>query len=660
MPTAESEQSLHKVLDLTRAASLFLLAIHWYLGCFPAFRSWKMSSPRCSQIILRLVRTKPLGEPLAWKIGAFVLLLISLLGAAGRKSLNLQPRLALACWLAGLALFFGNSPQAAWLGDIPADALLYIGSTSLGYLLCLTGGLLFSRIIRGWNSPEVFNRFNESFPQEERLLKTPYSINLRAKYEFHGKIRKSWINIVNPFRGVLVLGSPGSGKSYFIIRQMIRQLIQKGFSLCLYDFKFDELSRFTYANFLKYQSAYRVRPQFFVIDLDDLRVSRRCNPLHPQDMEDISDAAESARTLLLGLNRTWIRRQGDFFVESPINLVTALIWFLKKYEGGKYCTLAHVIELAQVPYHKLFTALRAEPQIEALIHPFISAYLRGANEQLEGQVASASISLARLSFPALYYILSGNDFTLDIGHPQEPKILCIGNNPQKAQTYGAVISLYLTALARKLNRKGNRPTSLILDEFPTVFVHGMDNLMATARSNRIAAVLAAQDASQLRFHYGREQADVIQSLAGNLLAGQASGETARQLCERMGKTMQDRKSFSVHGHDSSVTYSSQLDAAIPASRIASLSAGEFVGMVADSPGSRISLKAFCAEILPDPSEMDEDQQGSVALPLVSAVGPADVMEHFLRIKEESRDIIDQVIGRMTETPEMEGLILHKK
>ena len=167
-------------------------------------------------------------------------------------------------------------------------------------------------------------------------------------------------------------------------------------------------------------------------------------------MLDITDAAESARTILLGLNREWIKRQGDFFVESPINFLTAIIWFLRRYQNGEFCTLPHVIELMQVEYDFLFTVLRTEKELEVLINPFITAYLNGAMEQLEGQIASAKVAMARLASPQLYYVLSGQDFTLDINNPLEPKLVCMRNNPQKIQFYGAVLSLYVTRLVKLL------------------------------------------------------------------------------------------------------------------------------------------------------------------------------------------------------------------
>jgi len=351
---------------------------------------------------------------------------------------------------------------------------------------------------------DIFNKENETFPQEERLLQNDYSINLPAEYYLRNKKHRSWINIINPFRSLLVLGSPGSGKSYFVIRHVITQHIKKGFTMFVYDFKFDDLSKIVYNTWLEHGSKYPIPPKFFVINFDDLSRSHRCNPLDHKSMTDITDAAESARTILMGLNREWIKKQGDFFVESPINFLTAIIWYLSKYKDGEFCTLPHVIELLQIDYNSLFTVLRTEKEIEVLINPFVNAYLNNAMEQLEGQIASAKIAMARLSSPQLYYVLSGNDFTLDINNPQDPKVVCMGNNPQKIQTYGAVLSLYVTRLIKLVNKKGKQKSSLIFDEFPTIYLNNMDSLIATARSNKVATCLGIQDFSQLRKDYGKE------------------------------------------------------------------------------------------------------------------------------------------------------------
>src|SRR3546814_402587 len=208
-------------------------------------------------------------------------------------------------------------------------------------------------------------------------------------------------------------------------------------------------------------------------------------------MLDITDATESARTILYGLNRQWQKKQGDFFVESAINFVTAVIWFLRKYQDGAYCTLPHVIEFMQVDYYKLFSVLRLEKEVETYINPFVAA-LGKAPEQLEGQIASAKIAMARLSSPQLYYVLSGNDFSLDINNPEHPKVLCMGNNPQKIQVYGAVISLYLNRLLKIINKKDRLKSMLIFDEFPTLTADIIPTI-STGRSTLISAVLGIQD-----------------------------------------------------------------------------------------------------------------------------------------------------------------------
>jgi type IV secretory pathway TraG/TraD family ATPase VirD4 len=376
-------------------------------------------------------------------------------------------------------------------------------------------------------------------------------------------------------------------------------------------------------------------------------------------MTDITDAAESARTILMGLNREWIKRQGDFFVESPINFLTAIIWYLKKYKEGQFCTLPHVIELMQADYDSLFTLLRTEKEVEVLINPFVNAYLNDVMEQLEGQIASAKVAMARLSSPQLYYVLSGNDFTLDINNPEEPKIVCMGNNPQKIQIYGAVLSLYVSRLIKQVNQKGKQKSSLIFDEFPTIYLNNMDSLIATARSNKVATCLGIQDFSQLRKEYGREQADVIMNITGNIVSGQVTGDTAKQLSERFGKIMQDRESLSINSGDTSISRSKQLESAVPPSNISSLSSGEFVGMVADDPDCKIELKTFHCEILNDHKSLKKEQDNYKEIPIIRKLDNATVQRNYLQIKQDVQDIIHSEMERLLNDPGLAYLVLKK-
>jgi hypothetical protein len=640
MHTGENEQGLRKIIDFIRLLSIVVLLLHFYYWLHSVIQSWQLTHPLVDQIVESIGRSGLFKTIHTSKAVAFGLLIVSLIGAKGRKEEKIRLKATLICLGVGVVLFFGSHLflrlefAAEWIGAI------YVTATSTGFILILSTGTWLSRLIDLKLTKDIFNKFNESFPQEERLLENEYSINLPAAYNLKGQTRKSWINIINPFRSTLVIGTPGAGKSYFVVRHVITQHIKKGFAMFIYDFKYDDLSKIAYNTLLKYAGKYPVTPKFYVINFEDLNRSHRCNPLDPATMDDITDATESSRTIMLGLNRDWIKKQGDFFVESPINFLTALIWFLRKYEDGRYCTLPHVIELMQLDYPNLFKLLRTEPEIDVLINPFESAYKNEAMEQLEGQIASAKIGMARLSSPQLYYVLSGNDFTLDINNPKEPKIVCTGNNPQKQQIYGAVLSLYISRVIKLVNKKRQQKCSLIFDEFPTIYFNGIDGLMATARANKVATCLAVQDYSQLKKDYGRDQAEVIMNIVGNVISGQVVGETAKLLSERFGKIVQERESVSINASDTSVSRSTQLDSAIPPSKIASLSSGEFVGTVSDDPEQKIEYKVFHSAIVNDHTAIREEESKYHPIPAIRTIGGKEIQDNYFRIKDEIRRIVE--------------------
>lgn len=637
--TGENEQALRKIIDFTRMTSLIVLAIHFYYLSHALLSHWGYTLELVDNIILKIAKTGLLETPVDTKFIILGLLVISLFGAKGRKDETLNVTIAIALTMVGAVSFLMSHYIFHLAINTPIQTITYWTVTSAAYLAALAGGTWLSRILKLKLKKDIFNQMNESFPQEERLLENEFSINLPAQYQLRGSVRQSWINFINPFRSLLVIGTPGAGKSYFVIRHVITQHIRKGFSMFIYDFKYDDLSRIAYNALLKDSCAYQVPPSFYVINFDE--ICHRCNPLDPETMADITDATESSRTIMLGLNRDWIKKQGDFFVESPINFVTAIIWFLRKYDGGKYCTLPHVIELMQTDYPTLFKLLESEREIEVLINPFRSAFKNAAMEQLEGQVASAKIGMARLSSPQLYYVLSGNDFTLDINNPEEPKIVCMGNNPQKQQIYGAVLSLYITRVIKLVNKKHQMKSSLIFDEFPTIYFNGIDNLMATARANKVATTLAVQDYSQLKKDYGKEQAEVIMNIVGNVISGQVVGETAKLLSERFGKIVQERESVSINSSDTSVSKSTQLESAIPPSKIASLSSGQFVGMVSDDPNQKIELKIFHNQILNDHESIKREEESYKPIPSVRKIEPQEILDNYLRIKDDIRFIVEQ-------------------
>lgn len=641
MGTGENEQALQKIIDFLRLLSILIVLIHFYTYCHQVLEVWGLTYAIADRIAHALRATHIFTTAVPAKLCSLALLIISLIGARGKKDTRIGFGTAFGASVAGIFMLLLGHFIYLIEGDIFILTHAYLSVTSVGYLLILGGGTLISRILRVDFKSDIFNKVNETFPQEERLLENEYSINLPASYILNGKRKRSWINVINPFRSLLVIGTPGAGKSYFVIRHVIAQHIRKGFSMFIYDFKFDDLSKIAYNVLLNNGASYKIRPRFFVINFEDLNRTHRCNPLDPATMEDITDATESSRTIMLGLNRDWIKKQGDFFVESPINFVTAIIWFLRRYEEGKYCTLPHVIELMQLDYPTLFKLLRTESEIEVLINPFESAFRNEAMEQLEGQIASAKIGMARLASPQLYYVLSGNDFTLDINNPASPKVVCVGNNPQKQQIYGAVLSLYISRVIKLVNRKNQLKSSLVFDEFPTIYFNGIDGLIATARANKVATTLAVQDYSQLKKDYGREQAEVIMNIVGNVVSGQVVGDTAKLLSERFGKIVQERQSISINANDTSFSRSTQLDSAIPASKIAGLSSGEFVGTVADDPQQRIDLKTFHAEILNDHAAIAREEKTYEEIPVIRKVSQFEIQENYYAIKEDIKFIVNE-------------------
>ncbi|UOE48689.1 YWFCY domain-containing protein [Mucilaginibacter sp. SMC90] len=643
MQTGENEQAFRKIIDFTRFLGIVVLILHFYFICYRAFTFWQWHYEILNRLFQAIYKLPIFKTVTMTKITAVLLLVVSLIGTRGKKDEKARLKDALLRSTAGLLIYFMSAFLLKLRGGVQEIATAYITATAYGYLLFLSGAGIAFKLINVNLTRDIFNRENETFPQEERCLENEYSINLPARYQLKNKIRDSWINIINPFRGILVPGTPGAGKSYFVIRHIITQHIKKGFSMFIYDFKFDDLTKIAFNTLKKNHRQYAVKPKLWIINFDDLSRTHRCNPIIPSDMKDITDAMESARTFMLGLNREWIKRQGDFFVESPINFLTALVWFLKKHAGGKYCSVPHAIELSQAEYGVLFPLLAKEPEIEVLINPFISAWKNEAFDQLEGQIASAKISLARLSSPQLYYVLSGNDFSLDINNPLEPKIVCMGNNPQKQQVYGAVLSLYISRMIKLVNQKDKLKSSLIFDEFPTIYVgggSGIDGLLATARSNRVATTLAVQTFDQLKKDYGKDQADVIMNMVGNIISGQVTGDTAKQLTERFGKINQEKQSLTINSQDTSVSKSTQLDFAVPAAKISTLSSGQFVGMVADDPQNKIELKVFHNEIINDHEAIKNEERDYEELPLIKEVTEEMVRKNFLQIKLDIENILE--------------------
>ena len=661
MQQEDDLRALAKIMEFGRAVSIFLLVVHVYVYCYPSITAWHLSLEVIDRILVNFNDTTGIFNCILWsKLLAVLLLAVSCLGTHGVKGEKITWPKIYAALVAGCVLFFLNW----WLFELPlphmANTAFYIFTLTAGYLALLMSGLWMSRLYRHNLMEDVFNMENESFMQETRLMENEYSVNLPTRFYYKKRWNNGFVNIVNIFRACMVIGTPGSGKSYAIVNSYIRQLIAKGFAIYIYDYKFDDLSTIAYNSLLKNMDKYEVKPRFYVINFDDPCRSHRCNPINPEFMTDISDAYEASYTIMLNLNRTWIEKQGDFFVESPIILLAAIIWYLKIYKNGIYCTFPHAVELLNKPYSDLFTILTSYPELENYLSPFMDAWKGNAQDQLQGQIASAKIPLTRMISPQLYWVMTGNDFSLDINNPKEPKLLCVGNNPDRQNIYSAALGLYNSRIVKLINKKKQLKCAVIIDELPTIYFRGLDNLIATARSNKVGVLLGFQDFSQLTRDYGEKESKVIQNTVGNIFSGQVVGETAKTLSERFGKVLQQRQSVSINRQDVSTSINTQLDSLIPASKITNLSQGTFVGAVADNFDEKIEQKIFHAEIVVDHVKISAEEKAYRKIPIINDfkdrngddIMMQQIQRNYDQIKADAQAIINEEMQRIKNDPEL--------
>ena len=415
MQQEDDLRGLEKVMQLMRGISVLFLLLHFYWFCYGWFDMHGCTLGVLDRLLRNVQRTTGLFTySYLTKLFAAGFLALSCWGTRSVRSERITHRQILLAAAAGLLLFFFGDP----LRHLPPQwaAPLYVAATSIGFLSLFLAGLWLGRLVKERLREDPFNDENESFMQETRLIENEYSINLPTKFYYNKQWNNGFANVVNPQRACICMGSPGSGKSYCIVNQFIKQQIEKGYTQYIYDYKFPDLSEIAYNHLLNHQKGYKKIPTFYVINFDDPRRSHRCNPIHPDFMTDISDAYESAYTIMLNLNRSWVQKQGDFFVESPIILFAAVIWFLRIYDNGRYCTFPHAIEFLNKRYEDIFPILTSYPELENYLSPFMDAWLGGAQDQLQGQIASAKIPLSRMISPQLYWVMSGDDFTLDINN----------------------------------------------------------------------------------------------------------------------------------------------------------------------------------------------------------------------------------------------------
>jgi hypothetical protein len=636
---SNESRELEKLHEGFRFFSYLLLFLSLYLTQIHYFKAKGFYIPEFAAVFEKIMRMDFLSKTTLSKMVCMFFLVITCMGTKAKKDRELEVSAIVVQIVSGLILYWGS------LLVFERHPPVYLILTFFGFVALNVGFDNVSKLINVNLMKDRFNRENESFPQEQRQVLNEFSVNLATLYQYRNKTFDGWINVVNPFRGTMVIGTPGSGKSFSVVLPFIRQHLNKGFSMCVYDFKYPDLSEVAYHHFLiaKKKGSLPSEAGFYVINFDDIRKSYRCNPLSPELMESPIDAFESSRTVLYNLNREWIRKQGEFFSESAVSFFAAVIWFLKRYKNGDYCTLPHAIELLQLDYDELFEVLATEKDVANIINPFINAHKRGASEQLEGQLGSLKIAISKIISKEIYWICSGNDFSLDINNPQKPKVVCLANNPLRIEMYGAVLSLFITRMLKVINRKNQHKSSLIFDELPTIYFRGLDTLIATARSNKISTLLGIQTIDQLIRDYGKEQANAILTNIGNIFAGQSVGETARFIQNRMGKILQERQSVNINRNTQSTSFSTQMDFLVPEGKIATLPQGYMVGQLADNFDEQISQKNFNCLISADTKAIEREEKQAVSIPqLYEFDDIGEILErNRTRIQNDIRNIVNQ-------------------
>lgn len=644
--------------------SLGLLLCHFAVSCHLVFQLADSTNNKLSDVFIKIARRlvnnmRQIGfinNSYRVKCASLTFLLIFVVLSTREKNPKVGYDWAFIYILVGLCLFLGDTFFLEPIDNSETTNWLYIVITCVGWVFLLAGLTRLSRAIGNPFLPRYLRENIGGFEQERKLIQTERSLHFRAEYQYDGRLRKSYINIVNPRRGVLVMGSPGSGKSRFIVKPVIEQLIYKGIALFVYDFKFPDLTHHAYRQYLFYKKGYPSTTHFYCINFTDLSRSHRCNLIDPATLKYRNDARGVSKTLLQSMNKTWASREGEFFIESPVNLLAALIWFLKNFQGGSYCTLPHVCELSKTPYDELFTILNAEPHTRGTITSFIQAYLNKTTEMLDGQVASAQIPLQQLDSADFYYVLSGNDLSLNINDPKAPAILCLGGDPPRREALAPVMSLYIDRLNQQINCKGGYPCAQVLDEFATVRATSVLNTITTARSNDVITLVSVQDITQLRTHYTEAEADQYMNTPGNLICGQVAGETARWVSERFHSIVQYKTTVSVNSRDTSVSKAEQSVDSISPAIIGDLSSGEFVGVVSDDPEQKLKLKGFHASIILEPSE---EEPPAVELPIVREVTDQMLEENYRRIQNEVTQLVKSEMKRILADPALKQFIVKR-
>lgn len=567
---------------LLLSGAILLIMVYYY--AYPMWSALGLRSALTDSLMLEIYHSGMFRSPWSVRFVCLFFTMMSVIVRSGSSKVSTWLEVLLPLF-SGLALFMGS----AFLGS----GIWFIITCVTGYILFLIGAILLGRLVRSFDAhlPDYW----DTFEQCEELIENEDSVNIPMTYQYDGKRREGYINVVSPQRGCMVIGIPGSGKTYSIYGPFFRQMMQKGYAMFVYDYKYPDLTNRVMNELLDNYGCYPVKPKLYIVNFDDPLHSHRFNPIHPRYLTDPIDATDIAEVIMKNANRENTKGE-DFFSLSARCYIDLLIWFLKIYDGGRYCSFPHLIELMGQDYRSVFEILKKFDELEVKRNTFADAIKDQAFEQLQGQIASARVPLNRFASKTLYWTLSGDDFSLDINNPDQPKIICVGNNPRRQSVYGTTLAMLMSQLFKIINVPGKRHSAVLIDELPTIYLKGLDNLINTARENKVAVVIGAQDKSQLVKDYDQKESEVIFNTVGNVFSGAVKGKTAEMLSKSFGKVEREMRSYQEGASSDHVTYSYQLRDVLPPNKIEALSQGSFCGYVADTFNQKVNPKIFCGEV----------------------------------------------------------------
>ncbi|OCA69124.1 mobilization protein [Chryseobacterium artocarpi] len=604
------------------------------------------------------------------KFAELILIILIAIGTKPKKNQNINITTSIILpIIGGLLMIFGSLSFIEDTFRIDSFAItpyfnmyqaVYALLSFSGVLITLLGADNISKIMKNKLGKDRWNIEEESFDQNKELITTDFSINIPYLFYYNKRMNNGWINI-NPFRGTLVIGTPGSGKSFGIINPAIRQMINKGFCLCIYDYKFPDLGKIAYYHYqLKRQREKDYKYEFAVINLNEVEKSKRVNPLRKEYLSTLAEAQEIAEAMVSSLQKGGGSGGGSdqFFTQSAINFLASCIAFLAKYEDGKFSTLPHLLSFMNRSYEEIFNTLFTNIELHSLLSTFKSAFDNRAFDQLEGQIGTLKIFLSRLATKESFWVFSGDEVNLKISNRENPTIIVLASDPNTQDINSALYSTILNRLLKQINSKGNLPSGIVADELPTIYIHKIDNLIATARSNKVAVLLGLQEIPQFRQFYKKEVADTITAIIGNILSGSARDKSTLDWLEKVfGKVKQKTQSMSINNNQTTVSIQEKMDNLIPAGKIAGLKTGEMVGIIAGDEHNQTEeykTSAIHGRINLDMRSIQKEEQGYIEMPIyfnfTDQLGNDNkekiLMSNFLRINREVELIIQDFNGKV--------------